>query len=107
MRRALNPRTLAGRLRNWRNRRFIETGRGFRLERATRRVRASAPVYRDRINPGTGRPRRDDVRVYAVRDRGFARMRESGQFSHPRAKAAAWEHSPDAYRSRPAPGRSR
>jgi hypothetical protein len=63
---------------NWRRRRFLETGRGFRAERATRRARSSLPVYRNRINPGTGRPRRDDVRVYAARDRGFARMRERG-----------------------------
>ena len=63
---------------NWRRRRFIETGRGFVLERATRRARSSLPVYRDRINPGTGRPRRDDAGLYRSRDEGFARMRERG-----------------------------
>ena len=63
---------------NWRRRRFLETGKGFRAERATRRLRSSLPAYRDRINPATGRPRRDDAALYRSRDEGFARMRERG-----------------------------
>ena len=63
---------------NWRRRRFLETGRGFRAERATRRARSSLPVYRNRITPATGRPRRDDAALYRSRDEGFARMRERG-----------------------------
>jgi len=75
--RAARPlRTLTGRAGNWRRRRFLETGRGFALERATRGVRSSLPVYRDRINPATGRPRADDREVYRRRDAALTRMRE-------------------------------
>lgn len=65
-------RTVAGRVGNWRRRRFVETGKGFALERATRPLRSALPVYRDRINPATGRPHRDDVLVYGARDRVWA-----------------------------------
>ena len=96
---------------NWRRRRFLETGKGFRAERATRRLRSSVPVYRARINPATGRPRRDDAEVYRRRDEAFARMRERGTIpqrgSTRPAQATAWEHAPDAYRSAPARGRTR
>jgi hypothetical protein len=80
--RATRPlRTLTGTVRNARNRRFVTTGKGFALERATRRLRSSLPFYRDRINTGTGRPRRDDMEIYGRRDEGFARMRQQGLFS--------------------------
>lgn len=75
--RATRPlRTVTGRAGNWRRRRFLETGKGFAAERATRGLRSSLPVYRDRINPATGRPRRDDAEVYRRRDVQLARMRE-------------------------------
>jgi hypothetical protein len=75
--RAARPlRTVTGRARNWRRRRFLETGKGYALERATRRVRSSLPVYRDRVNPATGRQRRDDAEIYRRRDSAFATMRE-------------------------------
>lgn len=64
---------------NWRRRRFAETGKGYRAERATRRLRSSAPVYRDRVNPATGRARRDDAELYRRRDAALARMREQGR----------------------------
>ena len=76
--RAVEHRIFPDGLGNWRRRRFAETGRGFVAERATRRLRSSAPVYRNRINPATGRPRRDDAEVYRRRDEAFARMRERG-----------------------------
>ena len=50
-------------LRNWRNRRFLTTGRGFAVERAAHRAGAHLPVWRQRINPATGRQRRDDPRI--------------------------------------------
>ena len=75
--RATRPyRTVAGRAGNWRRRRFLETGKGYVLDRATRGVRSSLPLYRNRINPATGRPRRDDAEVYRRRDAALARMRE-------------------------------
>jgi hypothetical protein len=75
--RATRPyRTVAGRAGNWRRRRFVETGKGYALDRATRSMRSSLPVYRDRVNPATGRPRRDDAEVYRRRDAALARMRE-------------------------------
>jgi hypothetical protein len=80
-------RTVTGSVRNWRNRRFVQTGKGFALERATRQVRSSLPVLRDRINPATGRPRRDDVELYRRRDAAFARMRERGIVASPSVRA--------------------
>jgi hypothetical protein len=75
--RAARPlRTLAGRVGNWRRRRFLETGKGYAVERATRGARSSLPVWRDRINPATGRPRRDDAEIFRRRDAALATMRE-------------------------------
>jgi hypothetical protein len=105
--RATRPlRTVTGRLGNWRRRRFAETGKGYRAERATRRLRSSVPVYRDRVNPATGRPRRDDARIYAARDRDHARLREGRaswekNYAALERHAAAWEHGSDAYRHVP------
>ena len=105
--RATRPlRSAAGEARNRRNRRFLETGKGHRAERATRAVRSSVPVYRDRINPATGRPRRDDREIYRRRDEQFARMRAAGAFTVPRGQEA-WEHGPDAYRAIPARAQQR
>jgi hypothetical protein len=75
--RATRPvRSARGQYRNYRNRRFLQTGKGFWVERHTRRLRSSLPVYRNRINRATGRPRRDDAFVYRRRDDAMARMRE-------------------------------
>jgi hypothetical protein len=104
--RATRPlRTLKGTVGNWRRRRFVETGKGYAVERAMRPVRSSLPVYRDRINPATGRPRRDDAELYRRRDAALGRMRERGVPPSPPARVrdyAPWEHGPDAYRSIPA-----
>jgi hypothetical protein len=114
--RATRPlRTVTGRVGNWRNRRFVQTGKGFVLERATRPLRSSLPVYRSRINPATGRPRADDAEIFRRRDAALARMRQRGIPLTPAVRAQdyaprAWEHGPDAYRSGPAlrtTGRSR
>ena len=75
--RATRPyRTVAGQVGNWRRRRFLETGKGYAAERATRGVRSSLPVYRNTINPATGRPRADDAEIYRRRDAALATMRE-------------------------------
>jgi hypothetical protein len=84
---------------NWRRRRFLQTGKGFVAERATRRLRSSLPIYRNRINPATGRPRRDDVMIYVKRDEGLGRLREQRPAGR---DPEAWERSGDAFRSAPA-----
>jgi hypothetical protein len=100
--RATRPlRTVQGRVGNWRRARFVRTGKGYWLERATRGVRSKLPVYRDRVNPATGRPRRDDAEIYGRRDKRLAHARQGGTFDPSRA----WEHSPDAYRAGPSVSR--
>jgi hypothetical protein len=106
--RATRPlRTVTGSVGNWRRRRFLETGKGFVLERATRPVRSSMPVYRDRINRATGRPHRDDAEIGRRVDAAFARLRERGITPGRPVRAQDyaprnhWEHGPDAYRSAP------
>jgi hypothetical protein len=94
--RATDPmRSARGNLRNYRNRRFLETGKGFWVERHTRGLRSSLPVYKNRINPATGRPRADDAEIYGRRDKRLAHARQGGTFDPSRA----WERSPDAYHS--------
>lgn len=63
------------RCRNWLNRRAMRRGKSPLPERITRPVRSSAPLYRNRVNPGTGRPHRDDRQIGRVQDRSLARMR--------------------------------
>jgi hypothetical protein len=65
------------RVSNWRNHRTWDRGRRDAARRAADQVRSRAPVYRDRINPGTGRPHRDDARLGRISDRSLARMRDS------------------------------
>jgi hypothetical protein len=92
-------RSARGSYRNYRNRRFLRTGKGYWLERHTRGLRSSLPVYRNRINRAIGRPRRDDAEIYGRRDLRLAHARQGGTFDPSRA----WEHGRDAYRSAPAP----
>jgi hypothetical protein len=100
--RATRPlRTVQGRVGNWRRERFLRTGKGYASERATRGVRSSLPVYRDRINPATSRPRSDDAEIYRRRDLRLERARQGGTFD----PARAWERSDDACRSIPAASR--
>lgn len=65
---------LATRISNWRNRRTIERGRRPRTTQAADQVRSRAPLYRDRVNPATGRPHRDDALLGRTSDRALARM---------------------------------
>jgi hypothetical protein len=100
--RATRPlRTVTGQVGNWRRRRFAETGKGYAVERATRGVRSSLPVYRDRVNPATGRPRSDDAELYRRRDAALARMRERRIPASPPVRAQ--DYAPQA----PTRGRSR
>jgi hypothetical protein len=48
------------RARNWMNRRAIQRGRSPLPDRVTRAVGSRTPVYRNRTNPATGRPRWTD-----------------------------------------------
>jgi hypothetical protein len=60
------------RIRNWLNRRALDRGRAPLPDRMTRPL-SSLPVYRNRVNPATGRPRRDDGRINQLIDRDLAR----------------------------------
>ena len=59
---------------NWRNQRTLERGRRPRTTQAADAARSSVPLYRDRINPGTGRPHRDDRQLGRTSDASLARM---------------------------------
>jgi hypothetical protein len=61
------------RVRNWLNRRAWARGLAPLPDRVSRQVSPRVPVYRNRINPGTGRPHRDDRQTGAVQDRALAR----------------------------------
>jgi hypothetical protein len=62
------------RLSNWRNRRTLERGRRPRATQAADAARSSVPVYRNRVNPATGRPHRDDRQLGRTTDQSLARM---------------------------------
>lgn len=61
-------------LSNWRNQRTLDRGRRPRTTQAADAVRSSAPVYRNRVNPATGRPHRDDRSMGRTSDQSLARM---------------------------------
>jgi hypothetical protein len=82
--------------RNWLNRRAIERGRSPLPERATRGLRSSLPVYRNRVNTATGRPHRDDREIGRVSDASLARMKQRRE-----------RHPLPAARAPRSPGRSR
>jgi hypothetical protein len=63
------------RISNWRNTRTIRRGRVPYWQRGTAELKSRAPGYRDRVNPATGRPHRDDARLRRTGDAGLARMR--------------------------------
>ena len=60
---------------NWRNGAAIERGRAPRLDGAIAAVTSRTPVVRDRINPATGRRRRDDAMMHRSGSDGLARMK--------------------------------
>jgi len=65
------------RFRNWANRRAVAKGRRLLPERMAARVAPKVPVYRSRINPGTGRPRRDDAWMGRLQDESLRRLRDA------------------------------
>lgn len=77
---------------NWRSQKAFARGRRDIPARAADQVRSRVPVYRDRVNPATGRRHRDDVRLGRGMDQGLAAFRRS---------------MPEVARQRPARGRSR
>lgn len=74
------------RYRNWLNRRAWERGKVPLPDRTTRRF-SSLPVYRNRVNPATGRPRRDDRQLGRTQDQAMARAREARDLKAARARA--------------------
>jgi hypothetical protein len=61
--------------RNWLSRRAWERGKTPLPDRIARQFTSRLPVYRNRINRGTGRPHRDDLTLGRSADRAMARMR--------------------------------
>lgn len=61
------------RYRNWLNRRARARGKAPLADRATRGAGSRMPGYRNRVNPATGRPRRDDRQSSPVKDQAPAR----------------------------------
>lgn len=74
------------RYRNWLNRRAWERGKVPLPDRATRRF-SSLPVYRNRVNPATGRPRHDDRQLGRTQDRAMAWAKEARDRRAARAQA--------------------
>lgn len=95
--RATRPlRTARGKFRNNRNRRTVARGKRPFTERAASRIASRMPGYRSRINPGTGRPHRDDGWMGRKQDESLARLRDAhaqrwmpGSRSSPRERADA------------------
>ena len=66
--------------RNWLNRRAIARGKGPLPGRVTSAIGSRTPVYRNRINPATGRRRRDELRnVPAQVERLRSHVRDRNQ----------------------------
>lgn len=61
---------------NRKNRKTIERGKAPRRDRVASEVQSRTPVYRNRVNPATGRPHRDDGQLHKTRDESLARMRQ-------------------------------
>ena len=88
---------------NWRNGAAIERGRAPRLNGAIAAVTSRTPVVRDRINPATGRCRRDDAMMHRSGSDGLARTKAARERDPQWWPPAAWERARDsAPQSRPA-----
>jgi hypothetical protein len=76
--RAARPlRTARGQFRSNRNRRTVARGRRPWTERAASQIASRLPVYRSRINRGTGRPHRDDAAHGRLTDQSLTRLRDA------------------------------
>jgi hypothetical protein len=69
-----NARAARGRLSNARAARARQRGRRDLPRRAADNIRSSAPVYRNRVDPSTGRPNRDSRQIGRTIDESLARM---------------------------------
>lgn len=74
---------------NWRNQKARERGRRDIAARAGDQVRSRTPVMRARINPGTGRPHRDDRRMGRLSDQSLARFKRTTP-SAARGRSRLW-----------------
>jgi hypothetical protein len=75
------------RYRNWLNRRAWERGKTPLTSRIARQFTSRMPVYRNRINRGTGSPRRDDLSIGRTGDRAMAEYRARRDRTDARAAA--------------------
>ena len=85
--------------RNWLNRRAWARGKTPLPDRIARQFTARTPVYRNRINRGTGRPHRDDLSIGRTGDRGMADWKARRDRTAARA-AANQRHVHDTFRAR-------
>jgi hypothetical protein len=69
--------TARQRVRNWRTGKAWDRGRRDLAARAGDQVRSRVPVFRDRVNRGTGRPHRMDPQFGRGVDRTMARVRDA------------------------------
>ena len=90
--------------RNERNRRTLQRGKAPRRDRVAAEVKSRTPVYRDRVNPATGRPHTDDRMMHRVRDEGLGKMKRSNDRAAAAGKFAREEGQ--AYRERQARDRA-
>ena len=72
--------------RNWLNTRARARGKAPLPDRVTRAVTSRVPGYRNRVNPATGRPRRDDRQAGRVRDGALARALEARRIAAARQR---------------------
>ena len=85
--------------RNWLNRRAWARGKTPLPDRIARQFTSRLPVYRNRVNPATGRPRRDDRRIGRTGDRAMAQHKTRRDAVNARA-AANQQHVRDTFRAR-------
>ena len=62
---------------NWRSQKAFARGRRDVPARTGDQLRSRVPVYRDRVNPATGRQHRDDVRLGRSMDGALAAFKRS------------------------------
>ena len=90
--------------------RDIARGRESRMAPLRRQMKSRTPGYRKRINPGTGRPHRDDAKLGRGNNEQFARlkkMREESREWSRRGRPADHERRPRTPGQRPERSRSR
>jgi hypothetical protein len=100
----------AGNRRNESIRKMYERGKLPRRDVAASEVASRAPGYRNRTNPATGRPHRDDARLTRTRNEELARLKQARDRAAGSKKATSrWDDPPPGERrqQRPEPARQR